>query len=100
MVTRQVLACWSGLRSDLGQESSSKSKRNVYKRVAKPARLFGLQTVALTKRQEAELQVADIKILRFSLGVMKMDRSRNEHQRTSEERHRLDVLETRLERPD
>ena len=32
-----------------------------------------------TKRQEAELEVAELKTLRFSLEVMRMDRIRNEY---------------------
>lgn len=30
--------------------------------------MFGLETVALTERQEAQLEVAELKMLRFSLG--------------------------------
>ncbi|KAF7653171.1 hypothetical protein LDENG_00086540, partial [Lucifuga dentata] len=41
--------------------------------------LYGLETVALRKRQEAELEVAETKMLRFSLGVTRMDRIRNEY---------------------
>ena len=41
--------------------------------------LFGLETVALRKGQEAELEVAEIKLLRFSLGVTRLDRIRNEY---------------------
>ena len=40
--------------------------------------LYGLETVALRKRQEAELEVAEIQMLRFSLRVMRMDRIKNE----------------------
>ena len=47
-------------------------KGDFYKRVEKPAMLFGLETVALNKRQEAEL-----KMLRFSLGVMVGMRNEN-----------------------
>ncbi|KAL7383984.1 hypothetical protein ABVT39_021860 [Epinephelus coioides] len=36
-------------------------------------------TAALRKRQEAELEVAEMKMLRFSSGVTKMDRIRNEY---------------------
>ena len=39
--------------------------------------LYGLETVR--KRQEAELEVAEVKMLRLSLGVMRMDRIRNEN---------------------
>ena len=41
--------------------------------------LYGLETVALTKRQEAEMEVAELKMLRFSLGVTRMDKIRNEY---------------------
>ena len=38
-----------------------------------------VKTVALRKRQEVELEVAEIKTSRFSLGVTRMDRIRNEY---------------------
>ena len=41
--------------------------------------LYGLETVALTKRQEAEMEVAELKMLRFSLGVTRMDKISNEY---------------------
>ncbi|KAL7847314.1 hypothetical protein SRHO_G00222940 [Serrasalmus rhombeus] len=40
--------------------------------------MSGLETVALSKRQEAELEVAEMKMLRFSLGVTRLDKIRNE----------------------
>ena len=39
------------------------------KMVVRPAMLYGLETVPLTKKQEAELVVAELKMLRFCLGV-------------------------------
>ena len=54
-------------------------KGKVYKTVVRPAMLYGLEAVALTKRQEVELEVAELKMLRFSLGVTRMDRIRNEY---------------------
>ena len=45
----------------------------------RPAMLYVLETVALTKRQEAEMEVAELKMLRFSLGVTRMDKIRNEY---------------------
>ncbi|KAL1261288.1 hypothetical protein QQF64_006553 [Cirrhinus molitorella] len=35
--------------------------------------------MALTKRQEKELEMAELKMLHFPLGVMRMDRIRNVH---------------------
>ena len=49
----------------------------------KPAMLQRLETVALTKRQESEMEVADLKMLRFSLGVIRLDMVRNEYIRGS-----------------
>ena len=62
---------------------SERLKGKLYKMVAR-------------KRQEAELEVAEIKMLRFSLGVMRMDKIRNEYIRGTAH----DVLERKSERPD
>ena len=76
-------AGWSGWRRVSGvicdQRVSARMKGKVYKTVVRPAMLYGLEAVALTKRQEAELEVAELKMLQFSLGVMRMDRIRNEY---------------------
>ncbi|KAF7710661.1 hypothetical protein HF521_009533 [Silurus meridionalis] len=53
-------------------------KGKVYRTVVRPAMLYGLETVALGKSQQAELEVAKLKLLRFSLGVKRMDKIRNE----------------------
>ena len=39
---------------------------NVYKVAVRPAMLYGLETVVLMKRQEADMEVAELKMLRFS----------------------------------
>ncbi|KAI5090669.1 hypothetical protein C0J45_19530, partial [Silurus meridionalis] len=57
---------------------SARVKRKVYRTVVRPAMLYGLETVAFNKRQEVELEVAELKMWRFLLGVMRMDRIRNE----------------------
>ena len=67
-------------------------KGKVFKRVVRPAILFDLEMVAPTKRQETEREVAELKMLRFSLGVMRMDRIRNDHIRGT--------VQTELQRPD
>lgn len=51
----------------------------MYKTVVNPSMLYSLEIVALKKRQEPELDIAKMKILRFSLGVMRLDKIRNEH---------------------
>ncbi|KAK3558945.1 hypothetical protein QTP86_000067 [Hemibagrus guttatus] len=56
------------------------------------------ETVSLRKRQESELEVAELKMLRFSLGVTRLDRIRNEYIRGTAHVGRLGekVRETRL----
>ena len=54
-------------------------KGKVYRVAVRPAMLYGLETAALTKRQEAEMEVAELKMLRFSLGVTRMDKIGNEY---------------------
>ena len=44
---------------------SACKKGKVYKTVVRAAMLHGLETVPLTKKQEAELAVAELKMLRF-----------------------------------
>ncbi|MCI4385397.1 hypothetical protein PGIGA_G00049970 [Pangasianodon gigas] len=60
--------------------------------------LYGLETVALRKRQESELEVAELKMLRFSLGVTRLDRIRNDYIRGTAHVGRLGdkVREARL----
>ncbi|KAK3543217.1 hypothetical protein QTP70_013687 [Hemibagrus guttatus] len=60
--------------------------------------LYGLETVSLKKRQESELEVAELKMLRFSLGVTRLDRVRNEYIRGTAHVGRLGdkVREARL----
>ena len=57
---------------------SACAKRKVYKTVARPAILYSLETVPLTKKKETELVVAELKMLRFSLEVTRMDKIKNE----------------------
>ncbi|KAF7658937.1 hypothetical protein LDENG_00005840 [Lucifuga dentata] len=82
-VKKRVQAGWNGWRKVSGvmcdKRVSARMKGKVYKTVVRPAMLYGLETVALRKRQEAELEVAETKMLRFSLGVTRMDRIRNEY---------------------
>ncbi|KAK3555364.1 hypothetical protein QTP86_014959, partial [Hemibagrus guttatus] len=58
---------------------SARIKGKVYRTMVRPAMLYGLETVSLRKRQESELEVAELKMLRFSLGVTRLDRTWNEY---------------------
>ena len=57
--------------------------------------LYGMEMVALTKRQEAEMEVAELKMLQFSLGVARMDKIRNAYIRGTAQMGR-DVLERKM----
>uniref|UniRef100_A0A3B3I9A4 ribonuclease H n=1 Tax=Oryzias latipes TaxID=8090 RepID=A0A3B3I9A4_ORYLA len=82
-VKRRVQAGWSGWRKVSGvlcdRRVSARLKGKVYKTVVRPALLYGLETVAVRQIQEDDLEVAEMKMLRFSLGVTRLDRIRNEY---------------------
>ncbi|KAK3526100.1 hypothetical protein QTP70_015423, partial [Hemibagrus guttatus] len=101
-VKKRVQAGWNGWRKVSGvlcdQKISARIKGKVYRTVVRPAMLYGLETVSLRKRQESELEVAELKMLRFSLGVTRLDRIRNEYIRRTAHVGRLGdkVREARL----
>ncbi|MCI4382152.1 hypothetical protein PGIGA_G00260540 [Pangasianodon gigas] len=101
-VKKRVQAGWNGWRKVSGvlcdRKISARIKGKVYKTVVRPAMLYGLETVSLRKRQESELEVAELKMLRFSLGVTRLDRLRNEYIRGTAHVGRLGdkVREARL----
>ncbi|KAI5099908.1 hypothetical protein C0J45_10460, partial [Silurus meridionalis] len=81
-VKKRVQAGWSGWRRVIAgvicdRRVSPRVKGKVYRTVVRPAMLYSLETVALSKRQEVELEVAELKMLRFSLEVTRMDRIKN-----------------------
>ena len=51
--------------------------------------VYGLETVAVTKKQVEEMEVAEIKMLRFAMGVTRKDKTRNEHIRSPAKVERL-----------
>ncbi|KAK3512380.1 hypothetical protein QTP70_007445 [Hemibagrus guttatus] len=68
-VKKRVQAGWNGWRKVSGvlcdQKISARIKGKVYRTVVRPAMLYGLETVSLRKRQESELEVAELKMLRY-----------------------------------
>ncbi|KAK3525856.1 hypothetical protein QTP70_010934 [Hemibagrus guttatus] len=66
-VKKRVQAGWNGWRKVSGvlcdQKISARIKGKVYRTVVRPAMLYGLETVSLRKRQESELEVAELKML-------------------------------------
>ena len=41
--------------------------------------VYGLETVAVTKNQVEEMEVAEMKMLRFAMGVTRKDKIRNDY---------------------
>ncbi|KAK3570181.1 hypothetical protein QTP86_015886 [Hemibagrus guttatus] len=68
-VKKRVQAGWNGWRKVSGvlceRKISARIKGKVYRTVVRPAMLYGLETVSLRKRQESELEVAELKMLRL-----------------------------------
>ena len=64
-------------------------KGKVYSSVVGPAMVYGLETVAVTKKQVKEMEVAEMKMLRFAMEVTRKDKIRNEHIRSTVKLERL-----------
>ena len=64
-------------------------KRKVYSSVVRPAIVYGLETVAVTKKQVEETENAEMKMLRFIIGVTRKDKIRNEYTRGTVKEKRL-----------
>ena len=60
--------------------------------------VYGLETVAVTKRQVEEMEVAEMKMLRFAMGLTRKDKIRNDYIRSTVkvERLRMKMREGRL----
>ena len=50
---------------------------------------YGLETVALTKKQVKDMEVAEMKMLRFAMEVTRKDKIRNEYIRSTVKVERL-----------
>lgn len=60
----------------IGGEKHQQESRKVYEVVVRAAMLFGLEMVALRRRQEAEPQVAEMRDVELLLWETRMDRMR------------------------
>ena len=56
-------------------------KGKMYRSVVRPALLYGAECWAVSKKQERQLKVAEMRMLRWSLGVTRKDRMENEYVR-------------------
>ena len=53
----------------------------MYKSVVRPAMLYGMETVAVTERHVGKMEVAELKMVRWALGVTRKDKIRNQYVR-------------------
>ena len=86
-------AGWNGSRNVSGvicdRKLPARVKGKVYSSLVRPAMVYGLETVAVTKKQVEEMEVAEIKILRFTMGMIRKDKIRNEYIRGTVKIERL-----------
>ena len=92
-VKRRVQAGWNGWRSVSGvicdRRLPARVKGKVYSSMVRPTMVYGLGTVAVTKKQVEEMEVAEIKMLKFAMGVTRKDKIRNEHTKSTVKVERL-----------
>ena len=55
-----------------------KLKSKLYKRVVRPAMVYGCECCALRKQEEQRIHTTEMKILRWSQGKTRKDRIKNE----------------------
>ena len=82
-IKKRVQAGWNGWRRVSGvicdRRLPARVKGKVYSSVVRPAMVYGLETVAVTKKQVEEVEVAEMKMLRFAMGVTRKDKIRNKY---------------------
>ena len=69
----------SGVLCD--RKLSAKVKGKMYKSVVRPAMLYGMEMVAVTKKQMGKMEVAELKMVRWALGVTRKEKIGNEYLR-------------------
>ena len=84
---KRVQAGWNGWRRVSGvicdRRLPARVKGKVYSSMVRPPMVYGLETVAVTKKQVEEMEVAEMKMLRFAMGVTRKDKIKNENIRST-----------------
>ena len=70
---RRIQAGWMSWKKVSGvlcdRKLSARAKSKMYKRVVRPVMLYGMKTVAVTERQVGKMEVAELKMVRWALGM-------------------------------
>ena len=86
-IRRRIQAEWMSWRKVSGvlcdRKLSAKVKGKMYKSVVRPTMLYGIETVAVTEREAGKMEVAELKMVRWALGVTRKDKIRNEYVRAT-----------------
>ena len=92
-VKKRVQARWNGWRKVSGlicnRRLPARVKGKVYSLVVRPAMVYGYESVAVTKKQVEEMEVVEIIMLRFAMGVTRKYKIRNDYIRGTVKVERL-----------
>ena len=95
-IKKRVQEGWNGWRKVSGIISDrrlpARVKGKVYSSVVRPAMVYGLETEAVTKKQVEEMEVAELKMLRFATGMTRKDKIRNEYIRGTVKVEHLEMM--------
>ena len=84
-VGKRIKAGWNNWRKVTGVLCDSMVspgvKGRLNKTIVRPTMLYGMETVAVTKSQEKQMEKVEMKMLRLSLGVTRRNRIRNKEVR-------------------
>ena len=74
---RRIQAEWMSWKKVSGvlcnRKLLARVKCKMYKSVVRPAMLYGMETVAVTERQVGKMEVAELKMVRWALGVTRKE---------------------------
>ena len=80
-VSKRLQSGWKGWRKVSSilcdRNMSTKIKGKVYRTCVRPAIMYGLETIPLTKAAESKMEVAEMRMLRFSLELTRLNRIPN-----------------------
>ena len=86
-VRKRVQARWNRWRRVSGvicdRRLPARVKGKVYSSVVRSAMVYRLEIMAVTKKQVEEMEVAEMKMLRFAMEVTRKDKIKNKHIRST-----------------